>query len=114
MATVKLRKSTKIGRRTALYALVEFKTRLRGVLHIIGGSGATRETITKRLNANGCRTSRSSVTRWMDPDNRAVPDSYQLLVISALSADISLDWLMGKKRADSAAEQYIESQLKHR
>lgn len=107
---MRLRKTTKIGRRKALNALAEFKGRLRGVLGIIGGIGATRETITRRLNANGCPTSRSSVTRWMNPGSRAVPDSYQLLVISMLAHDISMDWLMGRRRAESAAEQFIEAQ----
>lgn len=107
---MRLRKTTKIGRRKALNALVEFKVRLRGVLAIIGGSGATREAITKRLNANGCPTSQSSVTRWMNPDNRAVPDSYQLLVVSMLAHDISMDWLMGRRKAETAAEQFIEAQ----
>jgi len=111
---MKLRKTTKIGRRRALYALVEFKVRLRGVLQAIGGSGATREAITKRLNANGCPVSRSSVTRWMDPKNRAVPDTYQLLVISALAGEISLDRLFGRRGTESAAEQFIENQSKYR
>ena len=108
---MRLRKSTKIGRRKALNALTEYKHRLHGVLRVIGGSGATREAITKRLNANGCPTSQSSVTRWMNPLNRAVPDSYQLLVISMLAQDISMDWLMGRRKAESAGEQYIEAQL---
>lgn len=109
---MRLRKSTKIGRRKALNALGEFKQRLRGVLAVIGGSGATREAITRRLNDNGCPTSRSSVTRWMNPESRAVPDAYQLLVISMLAHDISIDWLMGKRRAESAAELFIEAQGK--
>jgi hypothetical protein len=108
---MRLRKSTKIGRRKALNALTEYKRRLHSVLRIIGGSGATREAITKRLNANGCPTSQSSVTRWMNPESRAVPDSYQLLVISMLAQDISMDWLMGRRKAESAAEQFIEAQL---
>ena len=97
-----------------MYALTEFKIRLHGVLQAIGGSGATREAINRRLNANGCPVSRSSVTRRMEPKNRAVPDTYQLLVIGALSGDISLDWLFGRRRAESAAEQFIEHQSKHR
>jgi hypothetical protein len=108
---MRLRKSTKIGRRKAHNALTEYKRRLHGVLRVIGGSGATREAITKRLNANGCPTSQSSVTRWMTPESRAVPDSYQLLVISMLAQDISMDWLMGRRKAESAGEQYIEAQL---
>ena len=106
---MRLRKSTKIGRRKALNALVEFKVRLRGVLGVIGGSGATREAITRRLNASGCPTSQSSVTRWMNPESRAVPDSYQLLVISLLAHDISMDWLMGRRQSESAAEKFIQA-----
>ena len=109
---MKLHKSTKIGRRRATNALKDYKRRLHGVLRVIGGSGATREAIAARLNASGCKVSRSSVTRWMNPQSRSVPDTYQLLVISELSQDISLDWLIGRRAAERASERFIEAELK--
>jgi hypothetical protein len=106
------RRLAKIGRRKAANALRDYKRRLHGVLRVIGGSGATRAMITARLNAGGCPVSQSSVTRWMTATSRAVPDAYQLIVIGDLAGDVSLDWLFGRRGAESMTEQYIESQVR--
>jgi len=105
------RKLKKIGRRKAANALVDYKRRLHGILRVIGGSGATRESIAKRLADGGSPVSRSSVTRWMTPSSRAVPDTFQLLAIAELAPDVSLDWLLGRRSAQSATEKFIESEL---
>lgn len=86
----------------------KFKRRLKIVLQ---NTGETQEEIASMLGERHAVVSRSTISRWMQEEDEAVPDQRQMMALMLSHPDISLDWLLGRKPAESIAEKFIESRI---
>lgn len=85
-----------------------FKSRLKVVLQ---NTADTQEEIANLLEERHAKASQSTISRWMNPDIEDAPDMKQLIALMMSHKDMSVDWLLGRREAESFAEKFIESRI---
>lgn len=101
-------KGGKAGLGSLLSDIRKFKRRLRVVLQ---NTATTQSEIVEILQGRHVNASQSGVSRWMDEEDHSLPDIPQLMALMASHHDLSVDWLIGRKKPESPGEIYIESKI---
>lgn len=86
-----------------------FKQRLKWILQ--NTEGGHQEKIAAHIRKMGLDVSRATISRWMNPESDATPDPVYLMAILKGWPKISSDWMLGRKKAETVDEQFIESKL---
>lgn len=85
-----------------------FKRRLEIVLQ---NTSKTQEGVSALLRERHVEVSRSTISRWMQEDDPAAPSQREMMALMMGHQDISIDWLLGRRDAESVAEKFIESRI---
>jgi transcriptional regulator with XRE-family HTH domain len=85
-----------------------FRKRLKIVIQ---NTADTQVQLSELMTERHAKVSQSTISRWMRDDDEAVPTVKELMALLMSHKEISVDWLMGRKPAESIAEKYMESRL---
>ena len=74
--------------------------------------GMRHEAFAETLQDIGCQISPSAITKWLDTKTPFVPNARHLRAINRLRPEVSLDWLLGVRDAQTVEEIFIEKSMK--
>lgn len=87
----------------------QFKKRLRLLIRAAYGSELR---FTAAIKRRGHSISNATVNRWVKEDSTVLPSVADLMVIVEMEPDVSADYLIGNKPAETTTEKFIEERLK--
>ncbi len=86
-----------------------FRKRLKIVIQ---NTADTQAELAELMTERHAKVSQSTISRWMrEDDDDAAPSLKELMALLAGHKDVSVDWLLGRKPAESIAEKFIESRI---
>jgi len=95
-----------------------FKRRLR---QFMISTSERQSVFLKNLEEQGCPTRSGTLSKWLNVDERLVPDAIELMAIARIKNpgdtgdeedQISMDYILGKRPAKTEAERHIEKRTK--
>jgi len=89
--------------------LETFKKRLRWVIQTTGDG--SKAALAKTLTRSGFPATRATIDRWLDEESAHCPDALYLIGLLMDRPTVSIDWLSGRKPAESIDEEFIESRI---
>ena len=86
------------------------KRRLRWIVNTAGDG--TQAWFADQMSECGRPTHQKTISRWINEDDPATPNSKDLDAIFQFVPNVSADWLFGRSEANTIEEQFIESKIK--
>lgn len=72
----------------------------------------SQKTFANLMETYGCGVEQTTVSNWLDQKKTFTPGVRELWTIHQIRPNISIDWLLGIRPAETVDEQFIDSQIK--
>ena len=89
-------------------SMVQFKRRLRWLVVFTSEKQAR---FIAELAQYGCNVPSGTLSKWLNENDNLVPDAIQLMAIAQIDSRVSMDYLLGRRGAESVTEQSIEERI---
>lgn len=88
---------------------LQFKRRL--ALLITATKGSQRQ-FAREMEKNGNAVHFTTINKWLDERSPTVPNVVDLICISQIEPQVSVDFLIGRRAAETVTEKFIEERMK--